>query len=85
MYGGGASSPLGLGEDKTLVCILENYKVCRRLHKRREGGWCDHLAAFNEVEGLRVCGGFVGCLRLRKEEGGWMVRLRGGYFVMEGF
>ena len=36
--GGGASSPLGPGEDKMLVCILENYKVCRRLHKE-EGGW----------------------------------------------
>ena len=60
-------------------CILENYKVCRRLHRRREGGWRDHLAAFMGL--WRV----VGCRRLRKEEGGWMVRPPGGYFVMEGF
>ena len=37
------------------------------------------------VEGLRVCGGFVGCRRLRKEEGRWMVRPPGGDFVMKGF
>ena len=42
------SSPLGPGEDKTIRFAVDSIRglwVAVDSVRRREGGWCDHLAA----------------------------------------